>query len=101
MPPTESLGGGGEGKGVGGWGIKIRVSHHGLVGIHENSLFIYNQATKTINACMHVLQVVLWYTSMTNEVHLNGMNKMEAFSHDEGYLHLCISEPIGLLLYTM
>ena len=51
MPPTESLGGGGEGKGVGGWGIKIRVSHHGLVGIHENSLFIYNQGTKTINAC--------------------------------------------------
>ena len=50
---------------------------------------------------MHVLQVVLWYTSMTNEVHLNGMNKMEAFSHDEGYLHLCISEPIGLLLNTM
>ena len=51
MPRTESLGGGGEGKGVGGWGINIRVSHHGLVGIHENSLFIYNQATKTINAC--------------------------------------------------
>ena len=55
MPPTESLGGGGEGGGGrgggGGWGIEIRVSHHGLVGVHENSLFIYNQGTKTINAC--------------------------------------------------
>ena len=45
-------GGGGEGRGGGvGWGIEIRVSHHGLVGVHENSLFIYNQGTKTITAC--------------------------------------------------
>ena len=45
---------------------------------------------------MHVLQVVLWYTSMTNEVHLNGMNKKEAFSHDEGY---CIYVSVNQLVY--
>ena len=45
-------GGGGRGGGWGwGWGIETRVSHHGLVGVHDNSLFIYNQGTKTINAC--------------------------------------------------
>ena len=40
---------------------------------------------------MHLLQVVLGYKSMTNDVlvHLNGMNKMADFSHEEGYLHLC------------
>ena len=42
----------GGGEGGGGWGIEIRVSHHGLVGIHENSLFIYNQGTKKINTCV-------------------------------------------------
>ena len=38
---------------------------------------------------MHVLQVIFQYTSITNNilVHLNGMNKMEDFSHDEG---ICI-----------
>ena len=57
-------GGWGEGRGVGGgeggggWGIEIRVSHRGLVGIHENSLFIYNQGTKTINACASSSNVV-------------------------------------------
>ena len=40
---------------------------------------------------------------MTNEVHLNGMNKMGDFSKDKGYLHLSFQVPfvklVTIILY--
>ena len=67
------------------WGKAIKVFHCGLVW-SPRTLAIHVQSR---HQNKHN-QLILQYTSMTNDtlVHLNGMNKMGDFSHDEGYLHL-------------
>ena len=70
------------GSGAGQSGKLIKVSHHGLVWCPRTLPFLVESRHQNI-----LNSIIFQYTSMANEVHLNGTNKMGYFSNDEG---ICI-----------
>ena len=63
----------------GGVGKLIKVSHCGLVWCPRTLTFhVESRHQNKLNS------MLFEYTSMANEVHLNGMNRMENFSKGEG-----------------